>query len=203
MKRPAPLLLLLVLLTSAHFAPRTARADEPQPLHRYSDDRLPPPGARVNLLLTGAAMFALSYGPAVGASYLWPETPGASDLRIPIAGPWIKLGKTKLCNADPEVENCQDAVRVIGAVFAAIDGLAQAGSLFFLAEGIAMSTASLTAVSQYDSTHTANLRFRPTFTALRKERMPGSLFHKGDFEISAATYSDVNVDLGLGFSGTF
>lgn len=199
--------LLLTVLFLTSLSPRAASASEPQALHRFSDDRLPPPGARTNLILTGAAMFALSYGPALGASYIWPETPGAADLRIPIVGPWIKLGKTRLCDdVEKNANNCQDAVRVIGAVLAAVDGIAQGGSVFLLLESIFMSTAPLTSNSQSSA-------YLYGKSSLGYAYSPGSyqhdsaastaLFTRGDFRFNAAPYSDQNVDLGLGFSGTF
>lgn len=200
------LFLLLIPLFFVSLCPNLAQASEPEPLHRFSDDRLPPPGARTNLILTGAAMFALSYGPAVGASYLWPEARGAADLRIPVAGPWMKLGKTRLCNADKEAVNCQDAVRVIGAVFAAIDGLAQGGSIFLLLESIFMSTAPITNNTQSAALFYSKSRFGYTYGSARLEHgspTSAALFSRGDFAFNAAPFTDQNIDIGLGFSGTF
>ncbi len=199
MKRLASAALLLLGLT---FATPPAYAGEPEPLHRYSDDRLPPPSARVNLFLTSATIFGLSYGSAVGASYLWKDSPGASSLRVPFAGPWMKVGRTRLCNADPDAQNCQDALRVIGAVFSVIDGLAQTGSLFFLMEGLWMSTAPLDQPAS--AAFSAPVGFRSgAHRNHHAHPRRGTLLSDGDFELRALPYSNESVDLGLGFVGTF
>ncbi len=48
----------------------------------------------------------VSYGLALGASYLWTadDLNGSKDLRIPLAGPWIALSKTGCSNNDPGLQ---------------------------------------------------------------------------------------------------
>jgi len=196
------LVVSFLLLTSTLCVVAPSRAEEPEPLHRYADDRLPPPSARLNLMLTGAAMFGISYGAAVGASYLWPDSRGASDLRIPVAGPWMKVGRTRLCSNDPGAENCQDAARVIGAVIAAIDGLAQAGGLLLITQSIFMSASPLTETS-------SSLRFPGQPISLRldtwgkREGVGYASAHNREFQLRAGVTSDAWMDAGLSFFGAF
>lgn len=186
-----------LLFTSTLSAP--CRADEPEPLHRYADDRLPPPSARINLMLTGAAMFGVSYGAAVGASYLWPDARGASDLRIPVVGPWMKVGRTRLCNDDPDATNCQDAARIMGAVFAAIDGLAQAGGLLLITQSIFMSTSPLIESS---STTPWTVRLDSPDRVARRQR--GTAYsRRSDFEVRAGVTSNAWMDAGFSVFGAF
>lgn len=102
---------------------------------------LPPPSARTNLIVAGAATTAVSYGLALGASYLFTENDlrGARDLRIPLAGPWLSLSKTGCPASSPD---CSKATLVVGAILAVLDGVAQAGGLGMIGEGLFLSTSS-------------------------------------------------------------
>lgn len=114
-----------------------ARAEEPTRVIQVDPDAYPPPSARAPLLLTGAAVTGVFYGAALGASYLWPDARGAEDLRIPIAGPWLKLFQTGCSDTNP---NCNKLLLAVGAVLAGIDGLGQAGGVGLMLEGIFMQT---------------------------------------------------------------
>ena len=103
---------------------------------------LPPPSARTNLIITGAATTLVSYGLAFGASYLFTEEDdlcGAKQLRIPIAGPWLALGKTGCPTNNP---GCSAVPLVLGALLNVLDGVAQAGGLGVLGEGLFLNTSS-------------------------------------------------------------
>lgn len=102
---------------------------------------VPPPSARANLIIVGATTTAVSYGLALGASYLWKpdDLNGSKDLRIPLAGPWLALGKTGCSNNDP---SCSKPLLVIGALLQVIDGVAQAGGLGIVGEGLFLNTSS-------------------------------------------------------------
>ena len=117
----------------------TARAAEPdgrQPPAAAEPD-LPPPSARTAHLIVGPLTTAVWYGGALGASYIWPDAPGATDLRIPIAGPWIALGDTGCAEDEPD---CSVVIVVLRAVLTAIDGVGQAGGLLILGEGLFLPT---------------------------------------------------------------
>ncbi|MFO7180686.1 MAG: hypothetical protein DIU78_018440 [Pseudomonadota bacterium] len=98
----------------------------------------PPPSARGAVALTGAALAAAWYGAALGASFLYPDAPGATDLRIPVVGPWIALGETGCPSDEP---NCSTASVVVRAILIAVDGIGQLGGLAMLAEGLFLPTA--------------------------------------------------------------
>jgi hypothetical protein len=119
-----------------------AHAEEPgapsEPAPRPAAD-LPPPGARTTHLVAGVATTGVAYGLAVGVSYLSPDYRGASDLRIPVAGPWMALGRTGCPKDDP---NCSPVLLVIGAILAIADGVAQAGGLAIVGEGLFLKTSS-------------------------------------------------------------
>jgi hypothetical protein len=97
----------------------------------------PPASARTNTLIAGAATTAVWYGGAVGFSYLWPDAPGATDLRIPIAGPWMALADTGCAKDDPD---CSVILVIFRALLTGIDGVGQAGGLLVMAEGLFLPT---------------------------------------------------------------
>lgn len=119
-----------------------ARAEEPglstEPAVRPAAD-LPPSGARSTHIVAGVATTGVSYGLAVGASYLFPDFRGASDLRIPVAGPWLALGRTGCPADDPD---CSPVLLVFGALLTIIDGVTQAGGLAIVGEGLFLNTSS-------------------------------------------------------------
>lgn len=123
-----------------------ARADEPEPVHRYEDDSRPPGAVRTKLFLTGAAVTGGFYAPVLGASYLWDQHPGAEQMRIPVAGPWLAFSKTKLCNARPDLDNCSNFLVVTGAVLLVLDGIGQAGGAGLMLESIFLPTGPKRAV---------------------------------------------------------
>ena len=102
---------------------------------------LPPPSARTTHIVAGLATTAVSYGLALGASYLYTEEDfrGSKNLRIPVVGPWMALGKTGCPTSSPD---CGTATLVIGAILTIIDGVAQAGGLGIVGEGLFLNTSS-------------------------------------------------------------
>lgn len=102
---------------------------------------LPPPSARTNTIVAGVATSAVAYGLALSASFLVEERDfrGAQDLRIPIAGPWITLSKAGCPESNP---GCSTAPLVISAILTIFDGVAQAGGLAIIGEGLFMKTSS-------------------------------------------------------------
>lgn|GEM_PF-1259853 len=183
--------------TAALFlSPGLARADEPDPLHRYQDDRLPPPRARGRVLLTGALFTTAFYAPVLGASYLWPDHKGTAQMRIPVVGPWIALGRTQLCSDRPYNPDCSDFIQVLGAVLLAFDGIGQAGGVGIMLQGLFMNTGSREA---YRSS-----LYRSDFSSLTHDRPARPLtFRSGDFELTPVPLVNGQSDLGLAFVGQF
>ena len=125
-------------LVSTTFA-SLARAEEPLPevVTAPPPADLPPPGARVTHIVAGFATTAVAYGVGLGTSYLWDESDwrGSKNLRIPVAGPWMALAKTGC--VDP---GCNKFPVVVGALFVILDGVAQAGGLGIIGEGLFLKT---------------------------------------------------------------
>ena len=125
----------------AESGPPAPELSLPEPLTPAPVDR-PPPSAKTYLILGGLATTAVGYGLAVGGSYMAPDNPGAKDLRIPVAGPWMSLAKTG-CKDDDD--SCSPAGLVFGALLTIIDGVVQAGGLAIAAEGLFLNTSSRSA----------------------------------------------------------
>jgi hypothetical protein len=133
----------------------------------------PSPSARGTHLVAGAVVFGAWYGGALGASLLWPDAPGAEDLRIPVAGPWMALGDTGCAEDDPD---CSTVLVVIRAVLTGIDGVGQAGGLLVMAEGL----------------------FLPT-----REARPSARSKAQSFAIRPSAVATGKDGIGLGISGVF
>ncbi|MET0790567.1 MAG: hypothetical protein ABW061_03525 [Polyangiaceae bacterium] len=99
-------------------------------------DQYPPPSARTNLLIAGAATTAAWYGLALGSSYIWPDAVGANDLRIPVAGPWVALSHSG-CGG---VADCSKVIVVLRAIATTLDAIGQASGLAIAAEGLFLPT---------------------------------------------------------------
>lgn len=126
----------LTALTGPVHAEEPAPRSEP-PLRASTD--VPPPGARTTHLVAGATLTLASYGLAVGSSYLFPDYRGAKQLRIPIAGPWLALGKTGCPTNDPD---CSPVSLALGAILVVIGGVTQAGGVGVVAEGLFLNTSA-------------------------------------------------------------
>ena len=131
------MLLPAAALGVALLAPSPARADEPSRPTRYTPTDFPPESARTGLILAGAGATAAWYGAGVGFSYLWPYAPGAKELRIPVAGPWMSLGKTGCADDDP---GCSAFNVVLRAILTTMDAVGQTGGVAVMVEGIFLPT---------------------------------------------------------------
>jgi hypothetical protein len=144
---------------------------------------LPPPSAKTTHIVAGLATTAVSYGLALGASYLYAEEDfrGSKDLRIPVVGPWMALGKTGCPTSSPD---CSTATLVIGAVLTIIDGVAQAGGLGIVGEGLFLNTSSAP-------------------TTRKAELGPSAQRHANGPTVRAVPMNFGKDGAGLGFVGTF
>jgi hypothetical protein len=125
-------------------------------------DQYPPPSARTNLLIAGAASTAAWYGLALGSSYLWPDTVGAKDLRIPIAGPWVAFSHSGCGN----VSDCSKALVVLRAIATLVDGIGQAAGLGLVAEGLFLPTQEQKRKrAELMPKASSGVQWRPTFDA--------------------------------------
>lgn len=145
MRFPSRLFAVLPLISLTFGS--VAHAEEPLPSETAAPAAapppadVPPPAARTNAIVAGIATTAVAYGLALSASLLVEERDfrGAKELRIPVAGPWLSLAKTGCPESDPD---CSTAPLVIGAILTIFDGVAQAGGLGIIGEGLFLRTSS-------------------------------------------------------------
>lgn len=126
-----------VAFAFALVAAGSARADEPKPPAAHDQGIYPAPSTRTTLVLAGAGATAVWYGAAAGMSFAYPNAPGAPQLRIPIAGPWLALGHTGCAANDP---GCSTAFVILRAILTAMDGVGQAGGIAVALEGVFLPT---------------------------------------------------------------
>lgn len=168
------------LLTAAALAfASPVLADEPVRPDRSDPGEYPPPEARVNLLVAGAGITAAWYGIAVGFSYLWPGAPGADDLRIPVAGPWMALADTGCAEDSP---GCSTFTVVLRAILTTIDGVGQVGGVAAMIEGALLPTQE---------------------RSKQRRRAPVRLRREGALELRPVPYAAGRDGVGIGILGVF
>lgn len=126
-----------VALSLGCFLPDRAGADEPVRVTTYDPGEYPPPSTRWGLLAVGAGSSLAWYGGGLAFSYAWPDAPGASDLRIPVAGPWMALADTGCADGDPD---CSTFMVVARAILTTMNGIGQAGGLAVVGEALFLPT---------------------------------------------------------------
>ena len=150
----------LILAASIAIAP-AARADEPvAPEADTNPSTYPPPSARPNLLLVGAAVTVGWYGAALGSSYLWKDAESSPPLRIPIAGPYMSLAKTGCSSAEL---NCDTFTVVIRTIITSLSMVGQTGGLLAMIEGAFVPT-QVPAPSSHAPKHERHVAIVPTPT---------------------------------------
>lgn len=191
-----PAIFAYSMALSALLLSSPARSDEPEPVMTVDEGAYPPPPVRTKLLLAGVGMTGAFYGGAVGASYLWESDPGASDLRLPFVGPWMKLGQTTLCTPEAQALGCNDFIQVGGAVLAALSGLGQLAGTGFVLEALFMKTA---APSGADVASLGHARSVPT-----RERPDAPLtFRKGELSVTPVPLFGAASQVGISLLGSF
>src|SRR4051812_38365689 len=99
---------LLTLGALAITATTTARADEPvgptvaAAATPAKESPNPPSSVRPKLALGGVAVAGGAYAMSYAMASNFPEVPGTTELKIPIVGPWIALGKSGCATDDPD-----------------------------------------------------------------------------------------------------
>jgi hypothetical protein len=135
----APLVQAEAPLVQAEAPPWAAGEDD------YADaNERPPSSARTNLWITGGAVTVGFYGVAFGTSYLWPSSPVAEDLRIPVVGPYSAVFGAGCGDRE---RGCGTFVAVLRTTLAAISALGQTGGVLLLAEAAFLDTDSTSASS--------------------------------------------------------
>ncbi|MET0412323.1 MAG: hypothetical protein ABW217_13560 [Polyangiaceae bacterium] len=132
MSRSLSVLAGAIALSAAWSQP--AGAEEPTLAEaHYDPSEYPPSGTQSRLILTGAGLTVGWYAAAIGTSFMWRDAPNASDLRIPVAGPWLALADTGCGSGE---RDCETAVVVFRTAVTLISGVGQLGGLLVLAEGL-------------------------------------------------------------------
>ncbi len=206
MKRLASLPAIAAALLLA--LPRSARAEDgekvkaPEPdLNAPVELHYPPPSVRFKVLATGVFVTGAAWGVAFAASRTWPENPciltvagpvypttftpctsgpiGSHYLNIPIAGPWLALGKIAYCA--PDEYNCTAALTGFRGIAYVVDGMVQLAGLGLIVEALVMKTEAAADPAKKTSALT---------------------LHYGGLELTPTPISTPRMT-GLGFSGTF
>jgi hypothetical protein len=144
--RHLPIGAAFAVAVSAGFYPRGALAAGPEtaagPTTEAPMPEYPPPSTRWKVAGVGLGAASVFYGLGAGASYLFPDTPGMKDLRMPVIGPWLAISHNQCASNDA---SCGTILLVARAFLLALDGAAQAGSLAVMVEGLLMPTESVAA----------------------------------------------------------
>jgi hypothetical protein len=113
-------------------APATGPAEE------IGDDvmRYPPSSVRLPLIIGGSVVTLAAYGLTVASALTWDDVPGADAMLVPVVGPWIALAQNDCAPDDPDC----GAILWVRGILLVIDGIAQAGGLGLIGEGIFMTT---------------------------------------------------------------
>lgn len=141
--------------------PEKAKTVEPD-LSAPVELHYPPPSVRFKVLATGVFVTGAAWGGAFAASRIWPENPcvitvagpvyqttgtpctsgpiGSHYLNIPIAGPWLALGKIAYCA--PDEYNCTAALTGFRGIAYVVDGVVQVAGLGLILEALIMKTES-------------------------------------------------------------
>ena len=174
-------LALAAAAAGALFATVPAAADEPQRPVYYDSSAFPPGSTRYKLALTGAGITAAWYGAAYGFSRLWPEAPGAGDLKYPVVGPWMALADTGCADDDPD---CSTFIVVLRAILTTMDGVGQAGGVAVIGEALFLPTASAAAPP-------------------RRRRAPRPGGGSDSFRLRPTPVASGKNGIGIGIAGTF
>jgi hypothetical protein len=134
-RKPAFVAMLVAAAIVMRAAP--VLADEPERPTYVNPDVYPPPEAQWQLALVGLGVTAVWYGLAAGFSYMFPDAPGANDLRKPVIGPWMALADTGCADDDP---GCSKFVVILRAILTTIDAVGQTGGIAAIGEAVFMPT---------------------------------------------------------------
>lgn len=128
------------VLVASVLSERPAHADEPVPPEvDVNPSKYPPPSTRPNLLLVGAGVTVGWYGIAIATSYGWRKADSADSLRIPVAGPYMALTKTRCGAAETSCNTFQVVMRTI---ITSLSLVGQTGGVLAMLEGAFVPTSA-------------------------------------------------------------
>jgi len=98
--------------------------------------RYPPSSVRYGLVGGGLVALGIPYGIGALCASSWPEVPGSDWLYAPVIGPWVAFAQN---DCAPEDSDC-GAIMVLRGILYVVSGLAQAGGVGLVGEGLLMTT---------------------------------------------------------------
>ena len=98
--------------------------------------RYPPSSVRFGLVGGGLVALGMPYGIGALCASAWPEVPGSDWLYAPVIGPWVAFAQN---DCAPDDSDC-GAIMVLRGVLYVLSGLAQAGGVGLMGEGLLMTT---------------------------------------------------------------
>lgn len=134
--RIAPAAALASLLLLASSAEAESAIDAPSSVEE-AERVYPPPSTRYKLIGAGALTTGAWYGAAAGMSFAFPDAPGAKDLRIPVAGPWLAIANN---GCPPNEPDCSRVWVITRTILTALDGIGQAAGIGLILEGLFLPT---------------------------------------------------------------
>lgn len=161
-----------------------------------TEDEPPPPSARTNLLITGAATTLGFYGLGFGTSYLWPSSPVAEDLRLPVVGAYSAVFGAGCGRGE---RTCSTFTAALRTTLAALSALGQTGGVLLLGEALFMDTRSSSASTSAYSSSAAALGAQGDASA---EAAPQSQPRAPSTEVYYAPVVDEH-SVGFFIGGTF
>jgi hypothetical protein len=85
------------------------------------------------MMITGGAIALGWYGVGVGTSYLWQDSPGSHDLRVPIVGPIQALTKTRCADAE---SGCNTFTLLLRTLLTTLSAVGQVGGVAIMGEAL-------------------------------------------------------------------
>lgn len=122
--------------------------------------RYPPTPVRYGLIGGGVGLLGVSYGAGAIFAAVYPRTPGIDSLYIPVAGPWIAMGRNECRFNNPDC----GAILYVRGILYALEGIAQLGGLALITEGIVMTTESPEAEPETKASMSVTPVVSPTMT---------------------------------------
>jgi hypothetical protein len=126
-----------LLMFAGWTLPTRAYGDEPVRPKEFHPEAHPESSTRWTVVGVGLGVSVFWYGAAAGMATLFPDAPGAKELYIPVAGPWMSLAETGCRDDEPD---CSTFEVVLRAILTGIDGVGQAGGLLVAIEGAFLPT---------------------------------------------------------------
>jgi hypothetical protein len=113
----------------------TAWAGDPAEDQNLAHDPsvVPEQGTSTKMMIAGGAIALGWYGVGVGTSYLWQDSPGAHDLRVPVVGPFQALANTRCSDAE---SGCNTFILALRTLLTSLSAVGQVGGLAIMGEAL-------------------------------------------------------------------